>query len=313
MPNFPAPIPGVLDWGTVNLFGGSPHAGKTIELAEIAVRIRDGRPVFGHATIPVPIGIIITDHFWEKTGQWFAKVGWPGIPHVSLRDHDIGKIAWRRFMREPEERQRVLRLALTKLALPPGGLVFLDLGQPFITDKINDYAEVTAGIVQLAEITRFEFELTAAATIHMNKQKQGQQYMKLQERFAGSAAFVGLSDTILALESHEDTNDVFKRLTIQSRELPKEEHLIVHDPETGLFVPYTGVAPESAIPASDRPTLLLSLIPDDGIDRDDWYRLALDKGHVRSLPTFKRAVETLFKRGLIRRDAWGHYVKKETH
>lgn len=314
MSEFPDPIPGILQHGTINLFVGSPHAGKTIELTDLAIRIRDGRSFFGHPTQACPVGIITTDHYWAKDqGKWFTRAGWPDIPHVCLLD-TFPDLDWLKFLKNPAERKEVLRSCLDRLALPPGGLLLLDIGQAFITDKINDYAATVAGIMALLNATG-KRQLTTMSTTHMSKQKEGAQYKKLQERIAGSVALVGYSYTIFTMESHEETGEPFKRFSIISRDAPSSTHEIVHDKQTGLFVPYTGLVDDGKTAETDRPTQIFSLLPQEGLSRESWFNLAIEKGYVtpKQGKTFMRAITILLERRLVIRTSFGFYAPRPTH
>lgn len=307
---FPDPIPGVIPFGTTSLFVGSPHAGKTIELTDLAIRLRDGRSFCGHPTTRQAVGIITTDHRWEHDqGYWFTLAGWPDIPHVSLRDKDIGQIAWHLFKSDIIERSRILRLALKKLALPPGGTLIIDVGQPFITNKINDYGEVSAGLNTMSDITFGEFQLTTFASGHMGKQKEGQQYKTIHERIAGSVGMVGFTDQMLSMEAPTD-DEPYNTLGISSRRIKPETHCFVHDPKTGLFVPYLGLKGEGETADNDRPTQILQLIPEDGsIEGSELCEMARTRFGI-SQKTFYRDLRTLQDRKLVVKNVWNHYQRR---
>jgi hypothetical protein len=307
---FPDPIPGVIPFGTTSLFVGSPHAGKTIELTDLAVRLRDGRSFCGHSTNKQAVGIITTDHRWEHDqGYWFSLAGWPDIPRVSLRDKDIGQITWHLFKSDIHERTRILRLALVKLALPPGGTVLIDVGQPFITNKINDYGEVSAGLNTMSDVTYGEFSLSTVATGHMGKQKEGQQYKTVHERIAGSVGMVGFTDQMFSLEAPTE-DEPYNVLGISSRRIKPETHCFVHDPTTGLFIPYEGLKPEGENADNDRPTQILRLIPEQGsIEGSELCELARARFGI-SQKTFYRDLRTLLERRLVVKNAWNHYERR---
>lgn len=244
---YPDPIPKVLLQGSVNLFMGSPHAGKTIESTALACRLRDGRSFAGLKTNRQHVGLITTDHRWKlDQGYWFTKAGWPDIPHVSLKDRSSSpwRVDWFAFKKDERERVKILRLCLRELNLPVGmSTLLVDVGQPFITNRINDYMEVMAGVNTLGEVTYDEFGLTTLLFGHLGKQKEHDQYKKLQERIAGSVAQIGFSDTAIALQSPEDLSENglpadYAQLDFFPRHTDAFAFKLSRDPD-GFFVPYT--------------------------------------------------------------------------
>lgn len=301
------PVPGVIPHGTTTLLVGSPHAGKTIELVDLACRLRDGRSFCGHPTNPQRVGIITTDHRWQTDhGVWFARAGWPEIPHVSLRDRDV-QIDWDLFKSQPATRRTVLRLALARLSLPPGATLLVDVGQIFITHQINDYAAVYAGLAAFSSITCDQFHLTTIATAHMGKQRDaGPQYRRVRERIAGSVGLIGFTDQIFSLQSPDDTGDPWHTLTLNSRLSQEQSFQLMHS-ENGLFVPYAGDEDRALRPSGGSARLreLVSLLPVTGLRAPEWLSRALTQpfaasGYSRA--TFWRDVSQLRKLAMIRHD-----------
>src|SRR5438874_1532377 len=148
---FPDPIPGVIPHGSICIVMGPAKRGKTALLAEWCARWQDQRTICGLPTQPPSaIGIFTTDHKWHlNQGQWFNQVGFPAIPHYALRDQP--EMLWRK-LRIPSYADEILNRGLDALALPPGGLVLIDVIGPFITSRLNDYAEVLGGLGTISQI-----------------------------------------------------------------------------------------------------------------------------------------------------------------
>lgn len=299
--SYPDPIPGIILQGSTNLFMGSPRAGKTIEGTSLALRLRDGKNFAGLPTNPQSVGIITTDHRWRlDQGFWYTKAGWPDVPHVSLRDrHGCGwKVDWFKFKREEKERIRILRFCLKELNLPVGtGTLFIDVGQPFITNKLNDYMEVMAGLNALGEITYDEHGLTVILFGHMGKQREGDGYRKVQDKGLGSVGQAGFTDTMITLQSPMDLGEddhpaEYSQIEFLTRQVAEVAFKLTRD-EEGFFIPYTGKLnpddPTAPAIGLDRPTDLLALIPDhlDGVETGHLVTLAMEQFHVSRKTVFR--------------------------
>lgn len=251
---FPDPIPGVIPFGSMCLLAGPAKSGKTALFSGMAVRWRDGKTIFGLPTNqPTAIGILTTDHKWHlNQGLWFARAGWPDIPHVSLRDI---KTNWR-GLRSSAQSDSVLNWALDGLNLPPGGLVCIDPIGAFITNRLNDYNEVLAGLGTISQFLD-ERQLSTLSTLHMSKQRGDpkDQLKDPYERVLGSGAQIGFSDTMFYLLRPKDIGDIYWRVGWQPTGSPEGTFDFTRDPATGLFVPFVQsptVAPGRALTLLER-------------------------------------------------------------
>ena len=143
---FPDPIPGIIPFGSLVLLVGPPKCGKTALLASWMALWRDGLTICVKPTnSPTALGIITTDHKWAlNQGIWFARAGFPEIPHVSLRDDPT--LQWRSTLRSVHGAHQLLDRSLRTLDLSPGGLVLIDVAGVFISNRLNDYNDVLAGM-----------------------------------------------------------------------------------------------------------------------------------------------------------------------
>jgi hypothetical protein len=244
---YPDPLPGIIPFGSLVLLVGPPKCGKTALLASWLQRWRDGQTICGRPTNPPnAIGIITTDHKWaQNQGQWFAKAGYPEIRHVALRDDR--QIKWREVFRSIHGSDHLLKSSLDTLALPPGGLVVLDVSGPFISNRLNDYNAVLGGMGSLGQILD-DRQLTCIGTGHMGKQRADpkDRYLRPHERILGSGAQIGFSDTTMYLLGPADTGKPYHTFGWLPTHEPEGEFWLTQGKD-GLFVPYTGNAHEETL------------------------------------------------------------------
>lgn len=236
---FPDPLPGLIPFGALVLLVGPPKSGKTALIASWMARWRDGRTICGRPTrSPAGLGIITTDHKWAlNQGIWFRKAGFPDIPHVSLRDDP--KLNWRMALKSGAG--GLLERSLTTLALPPGSLVVIDVAGVFISNHLNDYNDVLAGMGTLSQILD-RFQLTGVGIGHMGKQRADpkERYLRPHERILGSGAQIGFSDTTMYLLGPLDTGQPYHTFGWLPTHAPEGEFKFHQNSVTGLFEPYTG-------------------------------------------------------------------------
>ena len=240
------PIPGIIPFGSLCLLVGPPKCGKTALLASWMVRWRDSLTICGRATNPpVALGIITTDHKWAlNQGLWFARAGFPDIPHVSLRDD--ATLKWRTALKHGGP-DKLLDECLHKLALPPGGLVVIDVAGVFISNHLNDYNEVLAGMGSMSQAID-RYQLTGLGIGHMGKQRADpkERYLRPHERILGSGAQIGFSDTTMYLLGPSDTGQPYHTFGWLPTHAPEGEFHFHQNSVTGLFEPYTGALEDMA-------------------------------------------------------------------
>jgi hypothetical protein len=309
-PSFPDPIPNVIPFGSICLFAGAPKRGKTTLIAQWAVRWREGKDICGLHTNQLPdFAVITNDHKWAiNQGIWFAKAGWPDVKHYSMRDDK--KTEWGK-LRTPNGRADLLRHCLDKVQIAPGGLVVLDVVGPFLTNKINDYNEVLAGLGVMSQILD-EYQVSVLAPAHMGKQKGNnsqEQYKEPHERILGSGAQIGFCDTTFYLLGPKDLDTDFYQVGWLPTHAPAGEFNLTRDPDTGLFIPHDLQETGTKL-GNDRLGQFLGLIPDDGIGRGELETLAKEQFRV-GRTTVHRDLEKLKQHRLIIWDEWGHIRRRK--
>lgn len=313
-PSFPDPIPGLIPFGSLCIFMGPPKRGKTALLSQWCTRWRDGKTICGLPThTPTAIGIFTTDHKWHlNQGPWFRAAGFPDVRHFSLRDDTT--MNWRQ-LRIPQRADETLNRGLDALDLPPGGLVLIDVMGPFITSRLNDYAEVVGGLGTISQ-NMDRRQLTCLALSHMGKQKGDtkDQYKDPFERILGSGAQIGFSDTMFYLLGPKDIDQPYYEVGWQPTHAPAGTFRFKRD-AYGLFVPHDeqqgpiGVTSEEAPLGVD---IVLTQMPVSG---PGWPYLALvgylmDACSVKTRRA-KQLVAYLVQDGRIRKVARGAYVKSQ--
>lgn len=247
---YPDPIPGIIPFGSFCLFVGPPKTGKTSLYASWVPRLLEGRSICGQSTnAPNAVGVITTDHKWAlNQGAWFEKVGIQPT-FYSLRDDP--RLNWADMRTSPATRITLLKYALDKLKLPPGAFLVIDVATVFITNKLNDYNEVVAGIGSMTQVLDAH-ELTCLAVGHMSKQRTDpkDRYLRPHERVSGSGALVGYSDTTMYLLGPEDTGNPHHTFGWLPTHAKAGTFDLVQNPETGLFEMYH---PESLSILADDP------------------------------------------------------------
>lgn len=313
LPQFPDPLPGVIPFGSLSIFMGPPKRGKTAVLAEWCARWRDGRPICGLPTnSPTGLGIFTTDHKWHLNQQgWFAKAGFPEIRHYSLRDELT--IQWRQ-LRIPHKADEILNRALDTLNLPPGSLILIDVIGPFITSKLNDYAEVVGGLGTISQIMDRR-QLTCLAVSHMAKQKGDvkDRYKDPFERILGSGAQIGFSDTMFYLLGPQDLDQPYYEVGWQPTHSPSGTFRFKRD-AFGLFVPHDEQdAKPLSVNAYEAPIGVDAVLAKMPTAEPAWHTLVLlDALQTECQVKRRRAEElatALLRDGRIRRIKQGWYLR----
>jgi hypothetical protein len=301
---FPAPIPGIIPFGTVTLFSGSSGAGKSTMIAEWCTRWRDGKSICGHPTNkPTQIYYFAADRAWEEDGAiLFGKIGYPDIPHYTLADD----LTIPNDLKSQANAHKLFLRGLDALNPVPGSHVILDPLTPlFIAGDPNSQRPVAWALLALGQVCRAR-QINILCTAHFSKQKAdlNERYTSELERTSGSTAFQGWSHTGCWLMEPEPPGELAYRFGWRPRHSLPEQRKFARDEKTGLFVPYhayEGMEDTSDTVETDRPSQLFLLIPDDdsGIDRADLVEVAVAALGV-SQPTIYRDIQVLKDRRLIR-------------
>jgi hypothetical protein len=251
---FPDPIPGIIPFGTLTIFAGAPGVGKTAMLAEWIARWRTGRTICSQPTCPATAYYYLAaDRQWASHAQWFEAVGYPEIPHYSLADDLTRNLA--KFY-NPHLAHQLFLESLDKLTPIPGSHVFVDPVAPlYIPGNPNHARDVALGMLALSRVcSTLQLNITCAA--HFGKQKADtkDQYIRPQDRIAGSGAFSGFTDTQIYMLDPLGPKQPFHTLGWNPRHQPAEEFRFTRA-ANGLFIPY------ELFDALDRREKLLAALP----------------------------------------------------
>lgn len=305
--SYPDPIQDILPFGSLAIFAGASGVGKTRMLASILARIRDGRQVWGHKThLPTGFGYIAADRPWFPTFDvTFTIAGFPEIPHYALADDPTTHPKnW-----TTEGAFTLLETILKKLKPVPGSLVVVDPAYPlFIKGNQN---EARAVAVSLHWYRRFltQFQITMICCANVAKERESDKMARSQDRVSGSGAFIAYSDTnIYMLDPKGEGYPTMFGWT--PRLGSAEEFPVQFDPDTKLFVPYTGILPASPIEETfayldTQVKAVYELIP-PAVGAECWIEtsvlipLVVERLEVSAATVF-RYLATLDKNGLIER------------
>jgi hypothetical protein len=308
---FPDPIPGVLPFGTVTIFAGAPGVGKTAMLADWCARWRDGRTICGHPTNrPTAFYYLAADRQWASHQQWFELVGFPDIPAYSLADDTAFDIRQLLYSRNAHDH---FLWCFNHLNPIPGSHVFIDPVSPlFIAGDPNRARDVAVSMLRFSRLCA-DRQINISCIAHFAKQKTDpkEQYTRPQDRIAGSGAFSGFTDTQIYLIDPVPPKQKWHILGWNPRHTEAETFHFKRNKQ-GLFVPYEGLVDEAKDGKHDRPTQVMTLIPDtdDGISLSDLFEKVQPAFEI-SLATLKRDLTVLLARGVIERTAWGRYKRRK--
>jgi hypothetical protein len=279
--------------------------------ASSVARITDHQTLFGVPThCPPAIGYLITDHRERlNQGPWLARAGIRDrVRLYAIRDDP--RFNWKR-LRDIDARIHVFEECLTKLDLPPGSLLIVDTIALFITSKLNDYHSVAVGLGEIDQVLQ-RGDLTLWSPVHMGKQPDDPKktYKRKIDRILGSGAQVGFADTAMALLGPDDTGEPCYTLSV-SPSLECEFDFRYERTESGLFVPFQGLAEVGNTPETDRPTQISLLIPEpDGIRVGDLLEKACETFGI-SRRQFFNDWKTLRSRGLVEQDQCGAWHRRK--
>lgn len=215
-------IDGLLPTREVHLIGGPSGAGKTTLILQMLYDWSRGIPVFGKASRPVPYVYVACDRSLQSIRATMDRIQIPhNFPLISMVD-------------DP----RFKTFATIREAYPEAKFYFMD-GFPSLTPKgkISDY-EIVSGFLTGTTRVCQELDISIAGTGHTTKCKEGETFVNPRQRFLGSVAWGGFSDTMMLIEPAEPDNvtDLNRTVMLLPRNGPGELlHYRLND--RGVFVP----------------------------------------------------------------------------
>jgi RecA-family ATPase len=307
-PLFPDPIPGVIPFGSLCLFAAAAGAGKTIFQTEWIGRWLTGRPICGKKTnCPTGFYYLAADRDWSTYAQAFQCAGVPEdkiVKYVLAEDSKQNPLDWGK-----ESPLNFLHRCIEILKPIPGSILFIDPMAPlFVLGDQNRARDVAISMHFIRRMAR-QYNITIICNANVVKAKTDTEHKRPQDRIVGSGAFIAYTDTQIYLVEGEGPDDP-RTLGWTPRRGRAEEWQFEFDQETKLFVPFTGLQDNGPTEETDRPSQLLKLIPDEGIDRGDLEELAMATFNV-SRATVGRDILKLKQNRLIIWDARGHISRRK--
>lgn len=261
---FPDPIPGILPFGTVNVFAGAPGAGKTTMLAAWYRRWQLGKTICGHATnMPTGICYVAGDRGANAARLIFLQAGLTDLNFYSpIEDSSFDQDT----LLNRHVALAIMRTAIEAVDPQPGNILTIDPAAPFyVPGSANDARPVAAMLWALHVIAR-ELQITIIVIGHFHKQPSdpNARYRRPQDRISGSGAWSGFSDTQMYLIDPEPPHQDYHILGWVPRQSAPESFKFRR--EGGLFVPHQSLEDVGVqMPVPEPAYRLMALVPDEGI------------------------------------------------
>jgi len=193
-------IEGLFPTREVHLTGGPSGSGKTTLLMQMLRDWRQGIPVFGMKSNPVPFAYLACDRSIQSIVATLERIKIPlDFPLFSLVDKCDATI---------------------ENLMGDGYKLIIADGLPSLTPhgKISDYG-IVADFLRNLTRTCQRFDSTIIGTGHASKVKEGEQFQNPRQRFLGSVAWGGYSDTMILVEpkNPEDVLDPYRTVLLLPR------------------------------------------------------------------------------------------------
>lgn len=313
---FPDPISGIIPFGSVNIFGGASGMGKTTLVASLCRHLTDGTPYYGRPThTPSGLYYLAADRDWATTyATKFARVGLPDIAHYALPDDLEENPKLRRSGTQFDLFERCMK----KLDPCPGATVFVDpIAPTFIRGDQNRAWDAATSMHTFRYIAR-TYQVTLFCFSNVVKDRTDAGFTRARDRISGSGALGAYSDTqFYLIEAATPDRRIFGWAPREDAEV---EYVVRFNPLTKLYEYESGPwATGAAFTQSDHAksssldpsALLLSLVPDTGIDTSDLQELAKTQLGM-SRATFYRQLKVLLNDlQQVIRDEWGHVKQRK--
>lgn len=312
----------VLRTGSLNIFSGPTHSGKSTLLAYLLSQISKGQPLFGWETrCPAVIAYVALDHCWKVYAPLYRKVGLE-VVHYARRD-DSEKGVARKLRNIIEQKgtyygMEYLMLKLFPDGVPRDALVICDPIHPLTGKDINDHARVGEAMTDIGQYCGHRM-VTIIGTAHTAKVQADpkKRYARAIDRAAGSTAIVGYAETAFALVTPHEIGDGRGRVSelhCDSRNAPPKVISLVRSATTGMFVTPEEASKEDIVTQTQDEVSAAMLLqffpaPDTSISTGDVLKAS---AHLQ-LPkrTVERYLTTLYTGGQIEKMRKGVYRRRE--
>lgn len=319
---YPDPIPGILPFGSLNIFGGASGVGKTTACVPLAVALKTGASYFGRQThAPTQLYYLAADRDWRTYHTKFAAAGFPDIIHYALPD-DRTEVPKARL---PRTQFDLFERCMQKLAPIPGGFVFIDpIAPTFVRGDQNHSWDASTAMHHFRWVAQ-AYQVTLLCMSNVVKERTDAGFTRARDRISGSGALGAYSDTQFYLLNGQAPDT--RVYGWAPREEAEVEYVVRFNPLTkqydyesgpwpvGEGLEHSGAHTQEADsptpdPTVDRPTQILLLIPEDGITGPDlWSKVQETLGIAQK--TFYRGLTNLHGRQAIDRDTHGVYHRRK--
>lgn len=291
----------------VHIFAGSSGAGKSSLLLQLCRDFLEGKPWFGHKTHPASFAYIACDRTWEEYQDKMVLMKLTGFEVQSLVSNTFFDPS--RFGREPKSAIDFLKGMHQNFGSPR--FMVIDPLSPFLPRELNSYHDVASSLIGLTRFCLKE-SVTIIGTHHATKLRDETKFKRPQDRILGSAALQGYSGTHCFLTSPQEVYHRHQEveasiLTLVPHNSHPEEHHLLRDNITGLFVPFI---PEDEYNENSK-VLDLMPKPPDSMSSQALVELIEANIDVSRATAFRR-IAKLVEAGKLERLESGWYRRRPT-
>lgn len=320
---FPDIIPGALRAGSLNIFSGATHAGKSTLIADVLAKLARGADICGVPTrAPSHIGYIALDHSWDLYDVNFQRVGMPEFPHYARRDDPEPGVA--KKLDDLIKRRGTyfgLEYLMQKLfpaGVPPDALVVIDPIHPMTGQDINDHAKVGVAMCDIGQYCRHK-QMAVIGTTHTAKIQSDpkKRYARAVDRAAGSTAIAAYAETSFSLTTPYEIGNGTGRVYEWGwlvRLHPPRTFQLVRSQATGLFVtPEEAQKEDVVVQAQDdvSAAMLLQFFPAPSMTVTTADVVKASGALELPKRTVERYLTTLYTGGQIEKVRKGVYRRRE--
>lgn len=225
----------------IHLIGGSSGSGKTTFTLQTIADWLDGKPIFGHASHPIPYAYISIDRSHSSVTRTLQRIG---------LENKITRIICREDFTEPiRGLGSVIQFA--QKTFPDAKVLFIEGFQTLVGDKGNSYTPV-ANLLTAATVFCAEQGMTIIGICHSPKMKIEEGFQHPREVILGSVAWAAFSDTVITMDLNEKTGVVTVR--IMPRNAPLEAYELFFGKQ-GVLTPVNRDGRKDAL------TKMLTMLP----------------------------------------------------
>lgn len=225
-------VDGILPANEIHLLGGSSGSGKTTLVFQTLADWQEGKPVFGHASYPVPYSYVSLDRSRSSVNRTLER--------LSLRDV-ITRVICQEDLPAISSINDVIAAAVK---IHSDSLFFVLEGfQTLVGEKGNSYTPV-ANLLRRSATLCSKHKYTILGIAHSPKMKADENFKHSRELILGSVAWGAYSDTIITVQHDEGTGNIV--IHISPRNAAAETYHYVFG-ASGILVPLDAAKPREAM------------------------------------------------------------------